>query len=79
MEKKSTNEKHRNPGTAGRRISHGYSEIRKFTSNILPKTLNDLIQHVILTLQTTGFEVFFPLCPCVFLTFLPGSSFPGYL
>lgn len=49
MEKKTTNEKYRNPGAAGRRISHGYSEIHKFTSNILPKTLNDLI-HVILAL-----------------------------
>lgn len=79
MGEKTTNEKYRNPGAAGRRISHSYSEIHKFSSNILPKKMSDLIQHVILALQSIGFEVFFPLCPCVFLTFLPGSSFQRYL
>jgi hypothetical protein len=37
LREKTTNEKYRNPGAAGRRISHGCSEIQKFTSNILPK------------------------------------------
>lgn len=81
-EKKTTNEKYRNPGAAGRRISHGCTKYKNLPPIFCQKTLNDLIQHVILALQNMGFwgGLFSPFMPlCVFLSSLPGSSFPRYL